>query len=149
MNVIRYNNKCTKSLIKTDNVKLIRHSIKNNQNKQPRTRIICNVNLHKKNNQKNSIISTEKQTINNSNSYIDNGLFVFTTLVFSSVMVLSTCIVMILCARETNMEALSLQEEYNKLYEEVKHLEEKNMDDEMMINAIVGEVVKLKSIGII
>jgi hypothetical protein len=149
MNVIRYNNKCTKSLIKTDNIKLIRHSIKNNQNKQPRTRIICNVNLHKKNNQKNSIISTEKQTINNSNSYIDNGLFVFTTLVFSSIMVLSTCIVMILCARETNMEALSLQEEYNKLYEEVKHLEEKNMDDEMMINAIVGEVVKLKSIGII
>ena len=149
MNVIRYNNKCTKSLIKTDDVKLIRHSIKNNQNKQPRTRIICNVNLHKKNIQKNSIISTEKQTINNSNSYIDNGLFVFTTLVFSSIMVLSTCIVMILCARETNMEALSLQEKYNKLYEEVKHLEEKNMEDEMMINAIVGEVVKLKSIGII
>jgi hypothetical protein len=56
---------------------------------------------------------------------------------------------MILCARETNMEANGLQEKYTKLYEEVKHLEAKNMDDEMMINAIVGEVVKLKSIGII
>lgn len=80
---------------------------------------------------------------------IDNGLFMFTILVFSSVMVLSTCVVMILCARETSMEASSLQEKYNKLYSEVKHLEEKNAQDEFVINAIVGEIIELKSIGII
>jgi hypothetical protein len=140
MNVITCKNKFINI---HNNNKLIRI---NRKNTQQRLKIVCNVN--KNNKQNNNIITSEKQ-ISHSSSYIDNGLLVFSTVVFSSVMVLSTCIVMILCARETNMEANGLQEKYTKLYEEVKHLEAKNMDDEMMINAIVGEVVKLKSIGII
>lgn len=112
-----------------------------------RIKVICNSNDYN-HEQHNNIQSTEQQKQKVS-SYLDNGLFVFITLVFSSVMVLSTCIVMILCARETNIEATNLQEKYNKLYEEVKHLEEKNMEDEIMINAIVGEIIELKSIGII
>lgn len=146
MNVITYNNKCVDNLCRTNNIKNIRVFLKNKKHTQQRLRIVCNVN--KSNHQKHNIISNEKQISNKSN-YIDNGLFVFTTLVFSSVMVLSTCIVMILTARETSMEANSLQEKYDKLYEEMKHLEEKSMEDEMMINAIVGEIVELKSIGII
>lgn len=146
MHVFTYNNKCINSLYRPTNRKQNRVIFGYDRNTQQRLRIVCN--LNKINHKKNNILSSEKQIINKSN-YVDNGLFVFTTLVFSSVMVLSTCIVMILTARETNMEANSLQEKYDKLYEEVKHLEEKSMEDEMMINAIVGEIVELKSIGII
>jgi hypothetical protein len=127
---------------------LNRAPIRISKNSQQRVKIVCNVN---KNNNNTHKVSSKQQVNNfeNTSNYINNGIFVFTTLAFSSVMVLSTCIVMILTARETNMEANSLQEKYNKLYEEVKHLEEKNMEDEMIINAIVGEIVQLKSIGII
>lgn len=145
MHVFTYNNKCINSLYGKNNINT-RVVLRNITSRQNKSRIVGNVS--KNNIKKNNIISSEKQTINKSN-HIDNGLFVFTTLVFSSVMVLSTCILMILTARETNMEANGLQEKYDKMLEEVKHLEEKNMEDEMMINAIVGEIVKLKSIGII
>ena len=144
MNLLRHHNKCIRCLY---NQKCNRNLIKSNKYTKHRLRIVCNVN-EDDNNQKYNNISSEKR-ISNSSKYIDNGLFLFTTIVFSSVMVLSTCIVMILCARETNMEASRLQEKYNKLYEEVKHLEDKNKDDEMMINAIVGEIIELKSFGII
>lgn len=88
---------------------------------------------------------------NKTKSSIDknNELYLFTTLVFTSVMVLSTCILLILSARETNMEATNFQERYDKISEKVKHLEQKNAEDEFMIGAIVDEIIKLKAIGII
>lgn len=145
MNVVRYNNKCVKGVNRS--VPHNRLNVMKNKCKPQRQTILCN-NNNKDNIDKYNNISTEQQQINSSDS-IDKGLFVFTTFVFSSIMVLCTCFVMILCARETSLEAHNLYEKYNKLYEEVKHLEEKNMDDEMMINTIVSEIVELKNIGII
>ncbi len=107
--------------------------------------IICKSNKSNSHN----VDDDNKNNIKKTTKIDKDSLLMFTTVVFSSVMVLSTCIVMILCARETNMEATNLQEKYDKLYEEVKHLEEKNVEDEFMIGAIVDEIIKLKSIGII
>lgn len=83
------------------------------------------------------------------NHIIDNGIYVFATCMFSAVMVLSACIVMILTARETQMESIQLKDKYDKVYEEVHHLEDKILDDEQMLNAVVNTIVQLKSIGIV
>lgn len=148
MNVIRYNNKYINSLNRVNNHQLNNVFMKNTKYTQQRSITISYA--KKQNNHNYNDISNEKPNeISNSNKYIDKELFISITLVFSSVMVLSTCIVMILCARETSMEANTLQEKYNKLHEEIKQLEDKNIEDEMMINAIVGEIIELKSIGII
>lgn len=104
---------------------------------------------HKRHSNNINVDDDNKNNIKKTTKVDKDSLWMFTTAVLTSVMVLSTCIVMILCARETNIEATNLQEKYNKLYKEVKHLEEKNVEDEFMIGAIVDEIIKLKSIGII
>ena len=77
------------------------------------------------------------------------GLFISSTLILSSILFLSTSIVLILSAREMNVEAERLQDKYTKIQEDIKHLEEKNIQDERIINAIVGKMIELRSIGII
>jgi hypothetical protein len=97
----------------------------------------------------NKITKIEDNERINKPSYLDQGLFMFTTFVFSSIMVLTTCIVLIITARQTSIEAESLHEQYDKLYEQVHMLEEKNIQDEIVLNAVVGRIVELNSIGII
>lgn len=79
----------------------------------------------------------------------DNKLFISSTLVLSSILFLSTSIVLVLSAREMNIEAERLQDKYDKLQQDIRHLEEKNIQDEIMINAIVGKILELRSIGIV
>jgi hypothetical protein len=79
----------------------------------------------------------------------DNKLFISSTLVLSSILFLSTSIVLVLSAREMNIEAERLQDKYDKLQQDIRHLEEKNIQDEIIINAIVGKILELRSIGIV
>jgi hypothetical protein len=97
--------------------------------------ILCQSDKNKKENSNDNSISYDNISHNK-----NSGLFISSTLVLSSILFLSTSIVLILSAREMNIEAERLQDKYDKLQEAVKHLEEKNIQDEIMINAIVGKM---------
>jgi hypothetical protein len=111
-----------------------------------RTYILCynDNNTFEKTSKNVMLHNDEKQVVQD-----NHGLFISSTLVLSSILFLSTSIVLILSAREMNIEAERFQERYDKLQADIKHLEEKNIQDELMINAIVGRMIELKSIGIV
>lgn len=106
--------------------------------------ILCQSDKNKKENSNDNFISYDNVSHDK-----NSGLFISSTLVLSSILFLSTSIVLILSAREMNLEAERLQDKYDKLQEAVKHLEEKNIQDEIVINAIVGKILELRSIGIV
>jgi hypothetical protein len=80
---------------------------------------------------------------------LQRNFVVFTTCAFSSIIVLTTCICLIICARETTMEAAKLHDDYTSVKHELKQLEEKNIEDEMIINALVNEIISLRNIGVL
>lgn len=111
--------------------------------------VLCQSDKDRKENSNDKLISYDNVSHDKVVHDKNNGLFISSTLVLSSILFLSTSIVLILSARELNIEAERLQYKYDKLQEAVKHLEEKNMQDEIMINAIVGKILELRSIGIV
>lgn len=72
------------------------------------------------------------------------GLSICTALVL-----LSACTVTTLSLREVDIEKQHLMEDYAKLEEKVMMLEDKDVQHEIVINALVNEVMKLRDIGIV
>ncbi len=67
----------------------------------------------------------------------------------SSIAILSASLVTVLTLREAQFETQHLDEEFNKLQHKVELLEEKDIQHEIVIEALVSEILKLREIGIV
>lgn len=91
-----------------------------------------------------------KKPVQKETTWLGEGqTLTYVTATFSAIMVLSACTVMMLSARETAHEALELQEQYRKVHDEVNRLEDKQAEDEYVLNLIVQQIIELKNVGII
>jgi hypothetical protein len=72
--------------------------------------------------------------------------------VASSIAVLGASLVLIATAREVHLELEKAHEEYTRLQHVTRQLskiKDKQVNDEIILNALVEEIVKLREIGII
>jgi len=80
---------------------------------------------------------------------LSNNIIGFGISVCSSIVALSICSVVVLTLRETSFEAEKLHEEYDILHEEVELLKDRDVQHEIVINALVNELLELRNIGIL
>lgn len=94
-----------------------------------------------------SVYATRQTKQTNTNPH--NNIIGLGISVCSSIVALSICTVTVLTLRETSFESQKLHEEYDKLKEEIEILEEKDIKHELVINALVNELLELRNIGIL
>ena len=92
---------------------------------------------------------TRQTRQNNTNPSIDNSIIGLGISVCSSIVALSVCTVAVLTLREASFETEKLHEEYDKLKEEIELLKDKDVKHELVINAVVNELLELRNIGIL
>lgn len=80
---------------------------------------------------------------------VDTNLIGLGVSICSSLLVLSAGIVTVLTLRESSFEAQHLHKEYDYLRNKIDLIEEKEMQHEMLIDAIVTEIIELKHIGVV
>jgi hypothetical protein len=70
----------------------------------------------------------------------------------SAIALVSASLVFITTAREFNLDLEKSQQEYTRLQDvsrQLTTLKEKQLEDEIMLNALIEEILKLRHIGII
>lgn len=80
---------------------------------------------------------------------LDNNFVGLGVSVCSALVLLSACTVTALTLRETQIETQSIIERYGKLEDKVEMLEDRDVQYEFVINALVNEILKLRDIGIV
>lgn len=80
---------------------------------------------------------------------VDSNIIGFGVSICSALVVLSACTVTALTLREANIEKQSFIEDYVELEKKVMVLEDKDVQYEIVINALVNELMKLRDIGIV
>lgn len=86
---------------------------------------------------------------NNEGLQVDGNLIGLGVSVCSALVVLSACTVTALTLREAEFETQHMLEDYAKLESKVMMLEDKDVQHELVINALVNEILKLRDIGIV
>lgn len=80
---------------------------------------------------------------------LDNNFVGFGVSICSALVLLSACTATALTLREAQIETQSIVERYGKLEDKVKMLEDKDVQHEFVINALVNEILKLRDIGFV
>lgn len=90
-----------------------------------------------------------KRSVSVENTKSEVNLITLGIAVCSSVAVLSASLVAVLTLREAQFEAQHLEEEFDKLQHKVELLEQKDIQHEAVIEALVLEILKLREIGVV
>ena len=90
-----------------------------------------------------------KRTVNLEYTKSEVNLITLGIAACSSIAVLSASLVAVLTLREAQFEGQHLEEEFDKLQHKVELLEQKDIQHEAVIEALVSEIIQLREIGVV
>lgn len=68
---------------------------------------------------------------------------------FASISVISSCLVLLVVTWESERELDKLKGEYEDIRQQLHYIQKKQVKDEIVIDAIVENIVKLRDIGVV